>query len=309
MRRSDRRLYLNAIASGLIGGFITLAAGLAGIGRGQYLNSIQDGWIVLAAVASSAYTSFRLLTTARAARKETSAIGSVGSKMDEASEVLDRIDTRDRDSTLVLLARILTICTEQAVRVVYDPALFHVLVQISLECLHTALARSHGTDGAGLRVAVLSYRPMANAVTPSQELICYPDDGKLRLEPAEEIADHAGILMSRRHPYENGWLRCPDDGIPPGPEGHILRPGDRGVESYIRVGIPHVGVLLVDSWDLPLSVAERMLTVAFADVLALPYSMRAAAAPAIPGQAAADPFQAAPGPPPAAAGRELEGAQ
>ena len=99
--------------------------------------------------------------------------------------------------------------------------------------------------------------------------------------------------MARQHPYENGWLRGPEDGIPAGPEGHILRPRDTGMVSYIRVGIAGVGVLLVDSWDISLSVAGRRLVAAFADVLALPYGVAAVAGQALPVQAAI--------------GRELEG--
>ena len=112
---------------------------------------------------------------------------------------------------------------------------------------------------------------------------------------AGEAADHANILMSRQHPYEHGWLRCPDDGLPAGPQGHILPPEDSSVVSYIRVGIPHVGVLLVCSWETPLSAAGRRLTAAFADILALPYNAQAASGKAVPVQATG--------------GRELEGAQ
>jgi hypothetical protein len=292
MRRSEGRSFLSTIGWGSIAGAITLAAGLASLDKSPVIG-LRLGWIVLAGAGSILYTSYRL----RAAAKEFTEIDAVGSKVDIASEVLSRLDTRDNDSTLVLLATILAICTEQAVMVAAAPELFNVLAQTCLECLHTAITRSHATDGANVRVAVLSCQQGAKVSSRNagQDLICYPKDRKLEIELAGEAADHANILMSRQHPYENGWLRYPDDGLPAGPQGHILALQDSSVVSYIRVGIPRVGVILVDSWETPLSVAARRLTAAFADILALPYGAEAAPGNTVPVQAAS--------------GRELEGAQ
>jgi hypothetical protein len=293
MRRSEGRSFLSTIAWGSIAGAITLAAGLAGLGGNSPVGGFRLGWITLGAAGSVLYTSYWL----RAAAKETTEIDAMGSKVDVASEVLGRLDSRENDSTLVLLASILAICTEQAVMAASAPELFNVLVQTCLECLHTAITRSHATDGANVRVAVLSCQQGAkvSSRTAGQDLIYYPRDRKLEIDLAGEAADHANILMSRQHPYEHGWLRCPDDGLPAGPQGHILPPEDSSVVSYIRVGIPHVGVLLVCSWETPLSVAGRRLTAAFADILALPYNAQAASGKAVPVQATG--------------GRELEGAQ
>jgi hypothetical protein len=293
VRRSGRQSLLKTIAWGSIAGFITLAAGLASLGGNAPVSGLHLGWIVLAGGGSILYTSYWL----RAATKESSEIDTVGSNVDRASEVLGRLDTRDNDSTLVLLGNILAICTEQAVMVAASPDLFNVLIQTCLECLHTSITRSHATDSANVRVAALSGQQATGPGIQSadQDLIYYPRDRKLEVDLTGVAAEHANILMSRQHPYENGWLRYPDDGIPAGPEGHILPPADSGVVSYIRVGIPHVGVLLVDSWETPLSVAARRLTTAFADVLALPYRPAATAGQTVPVQAAG--------------GRQLEGAQ
>ncbi len=293
VHRSEARSLLNTIGWGSIAGIITLAAGLASLDDNSPLSHFRVGWIVLAGVGSVLYTSYWL----RAAAQESSEIDTVGSKVEVASEVLGRLDTRDNDSTLVLLAGILAICTQQAVMVAAAPELFNILVQTCLESLHTAMTRSHFSDAANMRVAVLSGRLAAPAGGPGggQGLIYYPKDRKLEIEMTGAAADHATILMSRQHPYEDGWLRCTGDGLSAGPEGHVLRPADSSVVSYIRVGIPHVGVLLVDSWQAPLSVAGRRLATAFADILALPYGAERAAGQAVPAQAAG--------------GRELEGAQ
>ena len=283
---------LRTIAWGSIAGAITLAAGLASLTKRPTIG-FQLGWIVLAGLGSILYTAYRV----RAATKESAEINAVGSKIDFASEVLSRLDTRDSESTLALLAGILAICTEQTVMVAAAPELFNVLVQTCLECLHTAITRSHATNSANVRIAALRCRSAADASNrnAAQDLICYPGDRKLEIDPTGEAAGHANILMSRQHPYENGWLRYPDDGLPGGPEGHILPPRDSGVVSYIRVGIPRVGVLLVDSWETPLSLAGRRLAVAFADILALPHGAPPAVGPTVPIQATG--------------GRALEGAQ
>jgi hypothetical protein len=297
VRKSDTHFHRRAIAPALISGFITLSAGLAALSWDARVNRIQVTWIILAAGSAALFTGYRLVTATRAASIEAAEISAVSSKVDDASEVLSRIDARGRDSTLVLLARIMTICTEQAVSAAYELDLFNALVQSSMECLYMAIAYTYGTDCRDLRVAVLTCQQndTAGRLTGTQDLVYYPDDHGAQIKPTEETMDHAAILMSRRHPYENGWLRYSGDGLPVGPEGHILPPQDDSVVSYIRVGIPQVGVLLVDSWDISLSVAERRLTAAFADVLALPYSAKRRSVPAVPAQATG--------------GRELEGTQ
>ena len=281
MRESNGRLALGTVPWGVAGGFITLAAGLAGLSWGERLNRTQIVLVVVASALSAIYSTYFLLKARRSDRK-LDAVGvqvdNVGTQITGNTEVLTRIDARDHDSTLVLLGGILKICTEEAVRVAIGTSSYDVLVQKSVESLHATLMRGHGTDATSLRVGVLLYEQHSrlNGQHPAAKVICYPKERGLEIVLTDEAADHVAILMSRRHPYQNGWHRWTNDGVQPGPEGHILQPEDRNIVSYIRVGIPGIGVLLVDSWEKPCSIAERRFAVAVADVLGLPYQRSAA---------------------------------
>lgn len=268
MGKSGTRLLVMSAAWGVVAGLITVAACLVPLGGLSHLSGFQAGWLALAGAASLAFTGYTVFATAKSA--------SIVNRVDLA--VTD-LDLRAKNQAIALLAKVFSMCAGELVRVFAEPEIFDSVIDSSLAALHIAICRCHGLDENRLRVSVIlqsgPVRPEYNGWAAGSDIKVrsVPDNQLPRFDFTDHgIPDEIQAVMSRRHPYQNGWLWDGLDGSPSRREYHVLSPGDRDVCSYIRVGIPGLGVLCVDSADdaSRLVVADRELALAFADVLAIP---------------------------------------
>lgn len=267
MGGSGRGLLVKASAWGLIAGIITLAAALVPLGGFSDLSGFQDGWITLGCVASMAFTGY-----------STHAAAKYAAVMHRVDLTVTDIDLRAKNQAIALLAKVFSMCSTQLVRVFAEPELFDSVIDSCLAALQIAICRCHGLDENRVRVSLIVYRrpaqPDHNGAlgAPNLSVRSVPASQGPRFDFGDRaITEQVHAVMSRRHPYQNGWLWDGLDGSPARDEYHVLSP-EREVRSYIRVGIPDLGVLCVDSSDngSRLVVADRELALAFADVLAIP---------------------------------------
>jgi hypothetical protein len=264
---SAKRLYVRSAPFVLIAGLITAAAGLGSLSWGGKISVYQIPLIALACLASIVYASYVTFSGVLTA-----------SKVDHVDITVTGIATGDKNKAIALLAKVFSLYIIEVVNVLDEPERLVPLIDSSLATLHTTICRCHGIDDDMIKVSLVSFVPLMPAARLGDEphdilpVRCYPKNRPPRIELNEEISEQMHAVMSRRHPYRNGWLKSKEDGSPSRMEYDVLAPGDVEVASYIRVGIPHLGVLCVDCSDLatPLSVADRELVLAFADILNSP---------------------------------------
>ena len=258
---------VKSAAWGLVAGIITIAACLVPLNGFAHLSAFQVGWIAAAALASMAFTGYSTHATVNSA-----------AAISRLDLTVTEIDLRAKNQAIALLAKVFSMCSTELVRVFAEPGLFDSVVDNSLTALHIAICRCHGLDESRVRVSLIIQPSPAGPELngsprhPDLRVRSVPGSRAPRFDFADDgIAEQLQAVMSRRHPYQNGWLWDGLDGSPARGEYHVLSP-ERDICSYIRVGIPDVGVLCVDCSDeiSRLVVADRELVLAFADVLAIP---------------------------------------
>jgi hypothetical protein len=274
--KSLQKPLIRSAVWGLIAGVITVAAFLATLNGFSHLTGFQAGWIALAGLASALYTGYSTLS----ASKSAATINQVGITVTE-------IDVRDKNLAIALIAKVFSMCSAQLVQVFSEPGAFDSAVDGSLDALQVALCRCHGLESSRVRVSlIMQARPgplSGNGSAPAAGIMVRSSPQSN--VPAFDFEDQAirkqlEVVMSRQWPYEEGWLWDGLDGRPSRREHHVLSPSEREVCSYIRVGVPSVGVLCVDCSDddSRLIVADRELAFAFANLLAV----SGTASPALP---------------------------
>lgn len=267
-------------AWGLVAGVITVAACLVPLGGFSQLSRFQSGWLAVAGLASTFFTGYTVFAAARSA-----------AVVDRVDGTVTEIDLREKNQAIALMAKVFSMSVAGLVRVFAEPDLFDSVIDSSLAALHIALCRCHGLDENRIRVSLIIQSgtgyPELNGATSvaAMTIRTVPGDQAPRFDFTDHaITDQMHAVMSRRHPYQSGWLWDGFDGSPARREYHVLSPAERDVCSYIRVGVPGLGVLCVDSTDdvCRLVVADRELALAFADVLAIPGWVRLPLAAQVP---------------------------
>jgi len=250
---------------------ITAAAGLAGVNWEAGVNGLQIIWISVASCTSLIYAVYLALGNAR-----------TSSKIDYLDVTVTGIATGDKNKAIALLAKAFSLYVAEVVSVLDKPADFVGLIDTSLSTLHYVICRCHGTDDDKLKVFLFSYEPMESRSPEGQDVgsylqvRSYPPNRRNRVRLDELVQEQMDAVMSRRYPYGSGWLKSRKDGSPARDEYEVLPPREADISSYIRVGIPQIGVICVDSSDdgAPLSVADRELALTFADILMAPATKR-----------------------------------
>jgi len=269
--RSGQISYLRCAAWSFVAAAITAAAGLAGLNWNARVGELQIIWISVASFASLVYAIYLALSNARTSEK-----------IDYLDVTLTGIAAGDKNKAIALLAKAFSLYVAQVVGVLDKPDDFVSLVDTSLSTLHYVICRCHGTDDDKLKVFFFSYESMESRAPENQEVgsylqvRSYPPDRRNRVRLDELIQEQMDAVMSRRYPYGSGWLKSRKDGSPARDEYEVLPPREAEISSYIRVGIPQIGVICVDSSDdaAPLSVADRELALTFADILMSPAMIR-----------------------------------
>lgn len=268
MSGTGKTLYIKSVLVGLIAGLITTGAGLGGLNWAARINSLQVLWIVVAGLASVAYTALIALGSARTDRK-----------IDHVDVTVTDMAAGDKNKAVALLAKVFSLHTAELVGVLGDPARLPMFIDTSLATLHYTICQCRGIDEDKLRVFLISGLALvsfngqtADVAGDSLVIQAYPHHRRPTIELNDPTREQLYAVMSRRYPYLNGWLRSKEDGSPRRGEYDVLPPGEIEITSYIRVGIPQFGVLCVDSSDdsVLLSIADRELAAAFADILTSP---------------------------------------
>jgi len=267
MRIPGRQSLVRSAAWGLVAGIITVAACFATLGGFAHLSGFQVGWITLAGIASTSYTGYSALAAAKSA-----------ATISQVSVAVADIDSRAKDKTIALLSKVVSMWSDNLVQLFSKPDQFDSVVDGPLEALRMALCQSHGVGESRMRVSFISFAtsgdPRIGGSPPHPEISvrCAPANQMLRYDFAsQDIKEQLHAVMSRRHPYHVGWLFDGLNGTATRAEYHVLAPPEREFTSYIRVGVPGLGVLCVDCSDpSQLVVADRELALAFADILAIP---------------------------------------
>lgn len=247
----------------MVAGIITVAAVFATLGGFADLDGFQVGWITLAGVVSTLYTA----GSAYASAKSAATIARVG-------VVVDDIDSRAKDKTIALLSKVFSMWGDALVRMLDKSEQFDSEVDGLLEALRMALSQSHGVADNRLRVCLIICARPRDLDSPALEpsIRSMPANRMPKYDFASEaLKEQLHAVMSRRHPYYEGWLWDGLDGTATRGEFHVVPPPEREFTSYIRVGVPGCGVLCVDSSDSSrLVVADRELALSFANILAIP---------------------------------------
>jgi len=145
--------------------------------------------------------------------------------------------------------------------------------------LREAICRCHQWDGNTVRVSLIIDASAAQLGDGSSllgrniEVRSIPPNSPLQFDFTDKhIRKQLAALMERQYPFEEGWLWDGLDQSISGRGTRPLPPAAQDLCSYIRVGVPGVGVLCVDSSDenSRLMVEDRTLALAFADLLAIP---------------------------------------
>jgi len=268
MGRSGGRLLVKSAAWGLVAGVITVAACFATLNGFSHLTGFQVGWIALAGLASISYTGFSAVAASRSA-----------ATIDRVSLTVTDIDQRDKNQTMALLAKVFSMCHADLVRMLAEPDWLDEVLDGPLAALQIALCRCHGLDESRIRVSLVMHATaglQGHNGSPTQadySVRSVSGNHMPRFDFADQdISEQFLAVMSRRHPYKQGWLWDGLDGTAARLEYHVLSPTEREFSSYIRVGVPGLGVLCVDCSDdkFRLVTADCQLALAFADVLAIP---------------------------------------
>lgn len=260
-----RRPHVLAAGAGLLAGLITIGGCFAALGRFSNITGFQVGWISAAGVTSVVLTIFSTFVAARSA-----------AQIDRVDVTLTQMDVRAKNHLIALLAKVFSMSSSALAMATGGPEQFAAAVDKSLTALQTAIVHCHGLDDSRVRVCLISVsrtgEPQSNGQVSEPEVTTrsVPGDRMPQFDFADQdIYEQFEAVMARRHPYRNGWIWDGFDGHPARGEFHVLSPAEREYTSYIRVGIPGMGVLCVDCSDdvLRLAIADRELTLAFADMI------------------------------------------
>jgi hypothetical protein len=258
------RLIAKSSAWGAVAAIITVAAFFATLDGFSHLTGFQAGWIALAGLASMIFTSVSAFSAAKSA-----------TTIDQVDHTVSGLDSYAKDKTIALVAHIFSELSRMSRRIFDESDAFGAAIDEALETLHAAICRCHELDEKKIRVSLLMQAApgapgAADTDVNGVKVRCPSRSDHPEFNFADrELMDEFQIVMRRRRPYHRGWLW---DGCGPSrPEYHILAPREREFSSYIRVGIPDLGVLCVESSDnaIPLAPADRELALAFADMLAI----------------------------------------
>lgn len=261
--RPGNRLIAKSCTWGAVAAIITVAAFFATLDGFSHLTGFQAGWIALAALASMTLTSVSAFSAAKSAVT-----------IDQVDHTVTGLDANAKDKTIALVAHIFSQLSRMSRRIFDEPDVFGGAIDEALATLHAAICRCHELDEKKIRVSLLMQAApgalgAAGTTFNGMMVRCPSRDDPPKFNFADrEFMDEFQVVMQRSRPYHRGWLW---DGCGPSrPEYHILAPGERKFSSYVRVGIPDLGVLCVESSDnaIPLAPADRELTLAFADMLA-----------------------------------------
>ena len=258
-----RRLMTASVIWGLIAVVITLAAFFATLQGFSHLTGFQIAWIALAGVAAMAYTAYCAFSAAKAS-----------ATIDQVDQTVADLDTRAKNQEIALIAHTFSILSTVWRRLLDEHAFFEKAVDILIDALHIAIWQCHGLDQRKIRVSLIQVKPgeptsLGILSDPDVTIRSAPRTNVPELDSTDEIREELRAVMSRSHPYHHGWLW--DDRDPPRAEYHVLAPKERGFSSYIRVGVPGVGVICIESSDHAghLGPEDRDLALAFGNMLAI----------------------------------------
>jgi hypothetical protein len=257
----------------VVSGGITAVACFIGFAASSHLSRTEVvGVIALAGVLSALFGGYGVFVALKSDQT-----------LRQVDEKVDGIELAVKNKAVALVAHIFSVCSAQIMQIFTEPHLFDSAVDYTLAQLREAICRCHHWDGNTVRVSLIINASVAQpgdgSLLPEQNVAVrsIPSNSSLQFDfTNEHVREQLAVLMDRKYPFEGGWLWDSLDQSISGRETRPLPPAAQDLCSYIRVGVPGVGVLCVDSSDenSRLMVEDRILALAFADLLAIPAKLR-----------------------------------
>lgn len=273
------RSAISALVWGLAAGFIALAAGLGSITLGTDASLMQLRWVAVASILAAMVTTIKAGLDSESERRRrrhdeqtNKSLVTVDDRLGSVDNMLSRLELQRIELARVVVGEILARTAGVAAAVLKDPILYEAKLGEALEALHYAIVRPRSTGDDRVRVAFICATVPEDGSDPRilTVLHCVPESRQLKLRPSEELYEQFLAIQSRRYPFALGYLHHRSIEMMGRNDPPPLAPPEADVVSFLRVGLPELGVLWIDSWDSePLDVADKANVVSYTEILSL----------------------------------------
>jgi hypothetical protein len=252
---------------GAASGVISVMAYVIGIAQSSHVSALAVGSIIAVVSVLSAFSGGYPVRLALKSERTLKEVGKGVGHLENTAE-------QDKARAVALVAYVFYECVTQIEQALTEPSRFNSAAEDILAGLCGAICHHHRWGGHEVRASLIIDASAAqlNNGTQASGKHSVPSDSPLRFDFTDkEVNEQFAQVMDRRYPFKRGCLwdghyQSTSDG-----ETRPLPPPGSSEISYIRVGVPGIGVLCVDSSDKDsrLVVADRTLALAVADLLSI----------------------------------------